>query len=522
MTHSIGGKVLGLAALVTLLVFAAIFLVSAAQARSAAVARIARAGKNTSGMLEVAMDGAMLRGDGAELRGVFQRTRQLDAGLTVHLTDRTGKVVYTTHPEFEHTGLASAEAPAELRQLVGPVLQQPSEGAGLIRMGGRPVFLQARTISNEARCQGCHDAKDAILGSLVTEQDVSPEWRAMGLQNTLTGLLSLAGLVVLVVCLGRLIHNRISVPLEGFGLVLAGVAGGDLRQRAQDQSRDELGTMGRALNHTITRLREALQRIQETAERLASGSTELAAATTQLKAAADANAHNLGQLLESNRGTATAVQQLAASVEHIASHAQASRGESRASLHAAEQGSTAVTRSEASMDQVHEASAQMGRAVQMIQSIARQTNLLSLNAAIEAAKAGSFGLGFSVVAEEVRKLADQSAGSAREIDALIGTNQSAGATGRATVQKTVQALDEIQTRVRGLAERLDHIGVATQEQAAATSQVTGAVAEIAARTQQIAVATEQTAVTVAEMSRTTQDHARLAEELNQLAGGFRL
>jgi methyl-accepting chemotaxis protein len=209
-------------------------------------------------------------------------------------------------------------------------------------------------------------------------------------------------------------------------------------------------------------------------------------------------------------------------VETVAAIAEATRRDSRASLQAAEQGTAAGEKSERSMDRVHEASAQMVAAVRMIQEIARQTNMLSLNAAIEAAKAGESGRGFGVVSEEVRKLAERSSAFARQINDLIHTTEAAGDEGRATMLETVQTLRDIHTQVSGLASRMDRIGGATLEQAGATTQVTDAVREIAGKTEQVAAATEQTAATVTEVSRTIADHAALAESLTQLAARFRI
>ena len=522
MFRSIGGKVLGLASLITVLVFTALFLVSFYAQRRAAVARIAMAGRNASGMLELALDGPMAKGDGEAMGGVFRRARELNRDITMHLTDPAGKVAFTTRDGFKDTSLGAPGTPETLRLMVRDGLARQGEASTLTDLDGRRSFLQVKTVMNEERCAACHDPKQAILGCMVTVQDVSADWAAMKSQNALTGGLSLAGLIILVVCLGRLVHNLITRPLAGFGQVLEGVAAGDLRQKAQDHSGDELGDMGRALNHTIGNLREALFRIQGHSATLASGTTQLSAAAHQLRSTADANAKSLDGLLRSNQDTSASVQQLAVSVGEIAAIARTSRDESRSSMQAAAVGTTAGERAQQSMELVHQSSGQMVTAVKVIQEIAKQTNLLALNAAIEAAKAGSAGLGFAVVADEVRKLAERSSASAKEIDELIRTSELAGAEGRSTVLETVQALRGIHDQVSAMADHLDKVGAATEEQARATTGVTGAVAHIAQRTQEVAAATEQTAATITEVSRTTEDQAALAEDLARLVRAFQI
>jgi methyl-accepting chemotaxis protein len=522
MSRSIGGKVLGFASLITILVFAALFLVGFFWQRKAATARITLTGKNATGMLALAMDGTMLRGDVEEMRGVFKKARNLNKDLTLYLTDPSGKVKFSTRDELVESSLVSKETNADLRRMVGEAVRKESEAVQLIRLDGRRCLLQVKTVDNETRCQGCHDSKQGILGSMVTVQDVSADWGAMNLESALTAGLSLAGLAILLFGLSRVILTRVTRPLAGFGQLLEQVAAGDLCQKAQDQSQDELGDMGRALNHTIGNLRGAMHRIQGSSETLASGTTELSAAALQLGATAEANARNLEQLLVLNQNTSASVKQLSGSVSEIAAIARSSQDESLESIQAARQGTSAGERAEQSMDRVHSASARMVSAVKVIQELAQQTNLLSLNAAIEAAKAGDKGKGFAVVAEEVRKLAERSSSSAKEIDRLILTAEEAGAEGKATVLETVNALRGIHERVSRLSERLGSVKIATEQQAQATSEVDRAVFDITGRTEQISAATEQTVATITEVSRTTADHAALAEDLSRLVGGFKL
>jgi methyl-accepting chemotaxis protein len=522
MFQSIGGKVLGLASLITVLVFTLLFLVGFFWQRKEATARITLMGRNASGMLSLAMDGTMLRGDVEEMRGVFRKARTLNKDLTLYLTDPAGVVKFSTREDRIGSALTAKETQPDLRRMVAASVQRDTESARLVELNGRRSFLQVKTVPNEARCQGCHDGSQAVLGTMVTVQDVSADWAAMNLENALTAGLSLAGLAVLLLALSRVIHLRVTRPLAGFGNLLERVAEGDLTQKAQDQSQDELGDMGRSLNHALGNLRGALRQIQGGSESLASGTTELSAAAHQLQATGVANAQNLEQLLALNQGTSASVQQWAGSVGEVAAIAHSSQKESMESILAAQQGTAAGQRAEESMDRVHAASARMVSAVQVIQEIAKQTNLLSLNAAIEAAKAGTAGRGFAVVAEEVRKLAERSSVSAKEIDQLIRTAEEAGAEGKATVLETVQALRAIHERVSRLAERLDKVKAATEEQAQATAAVDRDVSASTGRTHEVSAATEQTAATITEVSRTTADHAALAEDLSRLVGKFKL
>jgi methyl-accepting chemotaxis protein len=475
-----------------------------------------------SEVLALALDQSMLRGDPGETRSILQSLKQTNKTLTVDIIALDGSIKYATDSGPDRRDVKAGAGREQFAAMVDDAVGKGRETSRMLEAGDRRAFLRVRPILNQSRCQGCHGSSSPILGVMAIQQDVSSEWRAMKIQNATMGALTLAGLCLLVVSLRRVIRNRVSLPLANFGRVLTQVANGDLSQQAEDRSEDELGSMGRALNHTIGNLRGALEQIQACAARLASGSTELAAGVQQLQATSEANTQNLEHLLSSNQASSAAVQQLAVSVRAVATTASSSQAESRSAVSAATLGMTAGERTAHSMAQVLDASGRMVKAVAIIREIARQTDLLALNAAIEAAKAGEAGRGFAVVADEVRSLAARCANSARDIGRLIETTEQSGDEGRGAVSETIQALQAIQAEVGTLATRMDRIEGDTREQSQATEQVTQGVLEIADRTRQVVSATQETALTIREVARTTEDHAALAEELQHLALSFKV
>jgi methyl-accepting chemotaxis protein len=174
------------------------------------------------------------------------------------------------------------------------------------------------------------------------------------------------------------------------------------------------------------------------------------------------------------------------------------------------------------MDEIREATGQIVQAVKVIQDLARQTNLLSLNAAIEAAKAGAQGKGFAVVAEEVRKLAERSRGAAKEIEELILHTQEAVAGGVTSVQVTMESLEAIRRRIEGLSERITQIGTFADVQAETSQRVTERMAVTSQHLAQNATATTELAATVKEIAHTSEDLAQVADGLRNLVSTFKL
>jgi len=165
---------------------------------------------------------------------------------------------------------------------------------------------------------------------------------------------------------------------------------------------------------------------------------------------------------------------------------------------------------------------QIGNILTVITEIANQTNLLSLNAAIEAAKAGDHGKGFAVVAEEVRKLAERSAQAAKEITTLIRTSNQSIQDGSGMVNAVGGILKDIQDSITASGERMKAIGTQSQAQSQDSGQVVEVMGELTGIAEQNAAATEQMAATLHESTRALEDLSKAADRLNALVANFKV
>ena len=296
----------------------------------------------------------------------------------------------------------------------------------------------------------------------------------------------------------------------------------DLTRQLQADGRDEIADAARAFNTYNARLRGALQNMSSSSSSVASGATQLSASSEQMAA----TSASLAQNSEAQRGAfervAAAVTELSASIDQVSGNIRRSQKESEGAVAAVNQGTHAGGESAQAMDDIRAATTRMVAAVRLIQDIARQTNLLSLNAAIEAAKAGSMGKGFAVVAEEVRKLAERSGAAAREIGQLIEQSNTSVDRGAEMVNATVAALGTIDANIQGLAAMILEVGSAADEQARTSAEVAEQVDENLSRVADNATATNQMARTVSEVARTAAELARVAEDQNHLVAQFRV
>ena len=313
------------------------------------------------------------------------------------------------------------------------------------------------------------------------------------------------------------------------------VAEGDLTQEAT-VTEDITGAIADSVNYTIEELRSLVGHVQSMAARVAQTTSYVDANSTELLAASNEQLHEI-------RETGRSVLDMATRINQVSVQAQESALVARQSLKAADLGLQAVQNSIGGMntirDQIQEtskrikrlgeSSQEIGEITELISDITEQTNILALNAAIQAASAGDAGRGFSVVAEEVQRLAERSADAARQIAALVkaiqtDTQDATGAMERST-QGVVEgaklsdnagtALTEIDHVSRHLADLIEQISSSTLREAKQANDMAGNIQHIFAVTEQTVEGTRSTATQVRSLS-------KMAEDLRQSVARFRI
>jgi methyl-accepting chemotaxis protein len=345
----------------------------------------------------------------------------------------------------------------------------------------------------------------SLLGKNVTDQ---PGW--------MTSMLLVAGLFILLI-IGWLVMflyvgGKMLAPLDSVVESVKLATTGEVGHKAIVKSDDEFGVLAKSYNQMLDLIVYLITQTQESSRRLAQSSSEILSATEQQASGAAEQAASISQ-------TTATMEELAATYRQIADNADSVVRMAEATLGTAESGQQAVANSLAAMEQIKvraqssankilalgERSQQIGQVLAIINNIADQTKILALNAAIEAARAGEAGKGFSVVAIEIRKLAESVVDSTAEIstimteiqkaanDLVISTEQelkqvSEGVElGNVTGDSLEQILDMIEQTTSSAKE----ISVATQQQRTATEQVVKAMKEVAQVAQQTAAGSKQ-------------------------------
>ncbi len=357
----------------------------------------------------------------------------------------------------------------------------------------------------------------------------SAQARTLQLISTLLALL--VGVIAAFI-----ITRQITRPLQETMAVVERIASGDLSHNVIVTRRDELGVLQQGIARMGVTLRDLISGIRDGVTQIASAAEELSAVTEQTSAGVNSQKIETDQVATAMHEMTATVQEVARNAEEASQAAAAADGEAREgdkvvneAIAQIERLASEVVRSTEAMSVLQQESDKIGSVMDVIKAVAEQTNLLALNAAIEAARAGEAGRGFAVVADEVRGLAQRTQKSTEEIEGLVaglqnGTQQVSAVmnNSRALTDSSVALTRKAGSSLENITRTVSNIQSMNQQIAAAAEQQSAVAEEISRSIINVRDVSEQTAAASDETAKSSVELARLGGQLQQMVSHFRV